>query len=50
MVDPKKKLQVIPFLVGSPVEEWTEWRVFRYGRQVASFSSEKEVMAYCNAM
>ena len=32
-----KKITVKAELVGSPVEEWTEWRVYMGKKQVASF-------------
>ena len=33
-------------LVSSPVEEWTEWRVYKGKKRVASLPTEKEAKAY----
>ena len=33
-------------LVSNPVDEWTEWRVYKGSKRVASLSTEKEAKAY----
>ena len=47
------KMTIRKELVGSPVEEWNEWRVYRGkpkdGMAVASFKSEKEAKAFVKA-
>ena len=42
-----KKITVKAELVGNPVEEWTEWRVYMGKKQVASFKDQDtaELMA-----
>ena len=44
------KMTIRKELVGSPVEEWNEWRVYRGkpkdGAAVASFKTEKEANAF----
>lgn len=44
------KMVVVAELASSPVEEWTEWRVYRgkvkEGLHIASFNSEKEANAF----
>lgn len=47
------KMTIRKELVGSPVEEWSEWRVYRGKPKddaaVASFKSEKEARAFVKA-
>ena len=47
------KMTIRKELVGSPVEEWNEWRVYRGkpkdGAAVASFNSESEAKAFVKA-
>ena len=33
-------------LVSDPVDEWTEWRVYKGSKRVASLPTEKEAKAY----
>ena len=40
------KMTIRAELVGSPVEEWTEFRVYMGKKMVASFGTEDKAMAF----